>query len=283
MSERDLAFQRVAILGLGVMGGSLARALSALPRGPAVLGWSPNATEANAALTAGALDEVSPSPEAAVEGADLVVLAAPLDACLSLMERLAPHLVGGRTLTDVASLKEPLARAATTLGLGDRWVGSHPMCGSADSGFASSRRDLFEDARVWLCAPEEARDHVPAVRRFWVSLGAVTAPIDAGDHDRLMALVSHLPQLTANALAATLEAAGVEPGEMGPGGRDMTRLAGSSPGVWRDILARAPMELPGHLRSTADRLLDLAALVEKGDVDALVRWLSESHAWRTGA
>jgi prephenate dehydrogenase len=265
------------------MGGSLARALREDPRGPTVLGWSPDPAEAAEALAAGAVHEAVPEPEDAAENADLVVLAAPVAACVSLMGTLAPLLVGGRLVTDVASLKAPTARAAASLGLGDRWIGSHPMCGSTESGFGASRSDLFADARVWMCAHEEARPHLPALRRFWVSVGAVTAPIEAVAHDALMARVSHLPQLVANALAATLEAADVGPEDLGPGGRDMTRLAASSPGMWRDILAEAPAELPGLLRDTADHLADLADLLENGRLDALVRWLRESREWRTGS
>ncbi|HSG08499.1 MAG TPA: prephenate dehydrogenase/arogenate dehydrogenase family protein [Longimicrobiales bacterium] len=282
MSEGHVPFGRVGILGLGVMGGSLARALSALPDGPTVVGWSPDPADADAALEAGIVTHLATGPEAAAEASDLLVLAAPLAACLTLMEAVAPHLLGQRLVTDVASLKAPLAESAHDLGLDDRWVGSHPMCGSADSGFGAARPDLFLDAKVWLCAHEPARGHLPALRRFWISVGAVTAPIAPLAHDRLMGRISHLPQLTANALAATLEAAGVRPGDLGPGAADMTRLAGSSPDMWGDLLARAPVELPDHLRDTADRLRDLADLVERGEVEALVRWMAGSRVWRTG-
>lgn len=282
MSEMEIPFRTVGILGLGVLGGSLARALGALPGGPRVVGWSPDPSEVEAALAAGALDERSGGPEAAAEAVDLLVLAAPLEACLALMEQTAPHLRHGAVVTDVASLKGSLADTVHTLGLRDQWVGCHPMCGSAESGFGASRADLFVDARIWLCAHQEAHRHLPAMRRFWVALGAVTAPVDPEAHDALMARVSHLPQLTANALAAVLEQAGVSPGDLGPGARDMIRLAGSSPAMWRDILAHAPRELPDSLRATAGRLTALADLLESGDLDAVARWMSESRDWRSG-
>ena len=280
MSEKRLPFERVGILGLGVMGGSLARALRALPEGPTVVGWSPDEGEVAAALEMGAIHEAAPGPEAAAQAGDLVVLAAPLSACLTLMERVAPHLVGPRLLTDVASLKAPLADAAAELDLRERWVGSHPMCGSADSGFAASRPDLFEDAKVWLCSHAEARQHLAAMRRFWVSVGAVTGPVEPEAHDSLMARVSHLPQLTANALAATMEKAGLHQVDLGPGAREMTRLAGSAPEMWSDILAHAPAELAGHLRDTAYNLRKLATLVERGDLEALAAWMERSRAWK---
>lgn len=282
MGEMTPPFRTVGILGLGALGGSLARALTALPRRPRVLGWSPDASDVEAARVAGALDEASDGPEATAAAVDLLVLAAPLEACLTLMEQSAPHLGVDTLVTDVASLKGPLARTAAVLGLRSRWVGCHPMCGSAETGFGASRADLFTDARVWLTAHPEAHDRLPAMRRFWVSLGAVTAPVEPADHDALMARVSHVPQLTANALAAFLDDAGVGPEALGPGGRDMTRLAGSSPGVWRDILAHAPPELAGYLRDTADRLAELADLVEQGDLDALARWMAASREWRRG-
>jgi prephenate dehydrogenase len=264
------------------MGGSLARALRGLARPPEVVGWSPDAGEVRAAMAARALDQDAPDPEAAARAADLVVLAAPLGACIDLVARLAPELPPATILTDVASLKAPMARAARAAALEDRWIGSHPMCGSADSGFAASRADLYHDARVWLCAHEAAGPHLPALRRFWVSVGGVTAPMDPDGHDALMARVSHLPQLVANALASVLADAGVDPADLGPGARDMTRLAGSSPDVWRDLLAAAPEELPRRLRDAARAVEELAELLDAGDVDAVARRMAETRAWRRG-
>lgn len=279
---KAVPFQRVAVLGLGALGGSVARALASQSPGPVVLGWAPDADQVAAALGVGAIHQALATPETCAAEADLVVLAAPMGACVELMKRLAPHLPPDAVVTDVASLKAPLAAAAERWGLQNRWVGGHPLCGTADSGFGASRADLFTGARVWTCAHADAQHHVASVHEFWASVGAEPASTDPVSHDALMAPVSHLPQLTANALAAVLREAGVTPAALGPGGLDMTRLAGSSPDMWRDILTHATSELPGHLRSLSAQLERLAQLVEQGNMEALAMWMSETRSWRQG-
>jgi prephenate dehydrogenase len=273
-------FDTVAILGLGVMGGSLARGLAELSERPRVVGWSPSSEERETALGAGALDAAPADMRAAVRDADLVVLAAPLDASCALVTEVAAAAPQRATLSDVASLKAPLVRAAEEARVSQRWVGCHPMAGSEESGFAASRPGLYRGARVWTVATRAAASRVPAVHAFWRSLGASPAEIDAEEHDRLMALVSHLPQLTANALACVLMESKVRPEQLGPGGRDTTRLAGSSAELWRDLLAHASPELARGLRelsSTAGRIADM---LERNDVDALADMMRATRTWR---
>ena len=155
------------------------------------------------------------------------------------------------------------------------------MAGSHESGFWASRADLFTGARVWIVGDEVADDlHVTRVSRLWTSLGATPTPIGAEEHDRLMARVSHVPQLVANALAAVLADAGISATELGPGARDMTRLASSSAEVWGDLLRHATPEVPETLRSVAETLERLAQLVEDHDAVALDRVMRETRSWR---
>ena len=273
-------FASVAVLGLGVMGGSLARALSALPVRPRVIGWSPRREEREAALAAGGVDEAPSDWRDAVHGADLVVLAAPLGASCDLMAGVAEAAPARATLSDVASLKAPLARAATAAGVAERWVGCHPMAGSEESGFEASRPDLYFGARVWTVACSEAADRVPQVHALWRSLGARPAEIDADEHDRLMARVSHLPQLTANALATVLMEANIRPEQMGPGGRDTTRLAGSNADLWQDLLEHASPELAKGLRELASTAERMADMLERKDMDELADMMRATRAWR---
>jgi len=277
--ERPLG--RVAILGLGLMGGSLARAISDLELADRVTGWSPESTERDAALTAGALTFAAAEWPQAVSDADLIVVAAPLEATRTLLEQLGGEAPVGATLTDVAGLKRPVADVVRDAGLLNRWVGSHPMAGSHESGFWASRADLFAGARVWTVCDDLADEvHQARVRRLWVSLGAKPAPIGAEEHDRLMAHVSHVPQLVANALAAALADANVDPSELGPGAREMTRLAASSPEVWGDLLRHAPPEVSEALRSVAQTLERLAELVDQGDSAGLDRAMRDTRSWR---
>ncbi|MEQ8331189.1 MAG: prephenate dehydrogenase/arogenate dehydrogenase family protein [Longimicrobiales bacterium] len=270
--------RRVAVLGLGVMGGSLVRALARRTGGPAVAGWSPDPAERQAARAEGALDEAPGSWQDAVHGADLVVLAAPLADTCDLLGRLPPHLDAGAVVTDVASLKAPVVRAARSAGLEDRFAGSHPMTGSESRGFDASRAELYDGAPVWVVPGGEAA--TAAVAAFWRALGAAPTSIDAEAHDRLMALVSHLPQLAATALADTLADRGVSAGALGPGGRDTTRLAASNPEMWRDILAHAPPESAAGLRALAGALDGLADALEAGDVDHLTMVMARTAAWK---
>jgi prephenate dehydrogenase len=276
-------FGTVAVLGLGAMGGSLARALSALQDAPRVVGWAPVGSERDAAANAGAVQSTPTEWREAVAGADLVVLAAPLGACCELLDGLAEATSPEATLSDVASLKAPIQRAAAEAGLLDRWVGAHPMAGTEESGFGASRADLYDGARVWTVADASAEERVPSVHALWRSIGARPEEIDAREHDRLMALASHLPQLVSNALASVLARSEIKPDDLGPGGSDMTRLAGSSPSIWHDLLEHAAPELAGGLDELAEMSKKVAHMLRCGDLDAIERLMSETREWSQGA
>lgn len=277
-SERPLG--RVAVLGLGVMGGSVARAISGLGLAQRVTGWAPESTERDAALTARAVTLAAAEWHEAVADADLVVVAAPLKATVQLLQALPDRIGESTVVTDVASLKVPVAEVVARVGLSGRWVGSHPMAGSEASGFWASRSDLFEGARVWTVSDGASSAARAATDRLWTSVGARPRGIDASEHDRLMAMASHLPQLTANALAIVLEQSGIAPGQLGPGGSDATRLAGSSPAMWMDLLEQASPPLIGGLRSLSYTLERLADLIERGDLDSVERVMRQTRAWK---
>jgi prephenate dehydrogenase len=263
------------------MGGSLLRDLGA--RGTAELrGWSPEPAERKAAAAAVDGLVAEPSWEAAVEGAELVVLAVPLSTTVELLPRVASR-VSDAHLTDVASLKAPVQVAARRADLADRWVGSHPMAGSEGRGFDASRAGLYQAARVWTVAAPQAGAAARGVARLWRSVGAEPEDVAAEEHDRLMALASHLPQLTANALASVLLEAGVAATELGPGGADMTRLAGSSTRMWRDLLAQAPPELPAALRALSRALAEISGSLHSGAVDEVVARMERTARWKDGS
>jgi prephenate dehydrogenase len=277
-------FARIAILGLGAMGGSLAKALSALGgEAPSLVGWSPREEERSAAVEAGAVSEAPSSWEEAVEDAALVVVAAPLDATCRLLKELAEATSPDTLVTDVASLKVPVARAASAAGLDARWVGSHPMTGSEESGFTASRTDLYAGARVWTVAAPEAAAAVRDVEALWRSLGSRPEPIQPEEHDRLMALASPLPQLVSNVLASVLDQGGVPRDRLGPGGADMTRLSASGAVMWRDILEHASPQLIAGLRRVARTSDELAHVLERGDLDRVEDLMNATRAWSRGS
>jgi len=228
--------RRVGVVGLGLMGGSLARALAA--RGVRVLGFDRDQASLDAAVAEGMVHEALDDSLAGVERADVVVLATPVAATARLLTRLGDRLAGPSLIMDVASTKRSIVAAAEAAGLGPRYVGAHPLTGSHRSGWGASRASLFEEARVFLCpssstTPEALR----LAESFWRSLRAGVEVLDAETHDAQMAWRSHLPQAVSTALALTLRQANVTRSALGPGGRDMTRLAGGDPDLWTGIVS----------------------------------------------
>jgi prephenate dehydrogenase len=265
------------------MGGSLAKALRRHESPPEVIGWALDGGDLDGALQDGAIARRAESPEEVAGNADLLVLAVPLRATCDLVASLAPHLAADAVVHDLASLKVPVMEAAAAAGVADRWVGGHPMAGSELSGWAGARADLYSEARIWLTGDTAPAHAFGAVERFWEGLGARPSPIDAGAHDERMALASHLPQLTANLLGSLLAEAGLAAGDLGPGGRDTTRLAASGPDMWLDILAFASPALTGALRDLARRSAELADQLEGGQEPRVRELMEGSRAWRRDA
>jgi len=273
-------FGRVAIVGLGLMGGSLARALKGLPNPPHIRATSRTPEDIQAGMDAGALDGGAEGHEELLRDRDLVVYATPIKATLSLMEEHRPFLHPGTVITDLVSLKEPVLSRVRELGLQDRFVGSHPMVGGTGSGFSHSREGLFGDARVWLVPGAEGDSVIlEAIRTFWLALGARPAQLQAEEHDAAMAWVSHLPQLASNALALALRRNGLRHSDLGSGGRDMTRLAGSGPEMWRDLLEAAPEALPHALGTLEKTLSELRESLLEGDLDRVAKSMDETRGW----
>ena len=164
-----------------------------------------------------------------------------------------------------------------------RFIGSHPMAGGEATGFDGGRPDLFDDAQVWLCAdPPLDPSRSARLEAFWRALGASPTWAEPDIHDELMVRVSHLPQLVSNALALALEVAGVAPADLGPGGRDMTRLAASSPATWADLIEHRATDAAKLLRELGVQVGDLAARLEAGDVEAVSELMARTRDWRTG-
>ncbi len=271
-------FQRLAVLGLGLLGGSVA--LAARRRGVAVTvaGAARRADVRAAALERGAVDEAG-DPESAARGADLLVLATPLFAMPELVRRVAPLLAPGAIATDVGSVKGELASVLPgLLPAGVVYVGSHPMAGSHQSGFEHAREDLFAGA---ACVVTEAPD--PAARErvceFWRALGARVLLRDAASHDAEVAWMSHLPHALAFAFAGALRRAPARAHEVaGAGFRDFTRIAHSEPELWADILTANRKALSAPLQAAGEALAELGRAIEGNDAEALERLLGAARA-----
>jgi len=282
-AQEGFPFKRVAIVGPGLMGGSLALALKKLPDPPHIRALSRDPEEIRLGVRAGALDEGATDPEGLLWDRDLVAYATPLEATLLLMEEHREFLQPRTLVTDLVSLKIPILRKAADLDLQDRFVGSHPMVGGTGSGFSAASGDLYSGARVWLVPGESGpSSSVESIRAFWSTLGAFPVEIGPEEHDVAMTWVSHLPQLTSNALALTLKRGGYLPRDLGSGGRDMTRLAGSGPEMWRDLIGRAPESVIEALGDLEMALGELRTLLRQRDVEGVVARMEETRDWMGG-
>jgi prephenate dehydrogenase len=274
----------LTVIGLGAIGGSLAwqARLAGIPR---VVGVSASRAEGVQALQTSAITELADSPAKAVRGAELVVLAVPVQATLELIGRLRPVLESGALLTDVCSVKSPVLARATAEGLGDRFAGGHPLAGTHASGFGAARPDRLRGCVVYVCETGTPGGDQAArrVMSFWEQvLEAQPVLIDAAAHDRQLAWTSHLPQAVASALAKALGDRGLAGVSFGTGARDTTRLAASSPDMWIDILLYNRAALVEALEATEHSLADLRSLVAAGDADGLRAYLAAAQRFREG-
>lgn len=269
---------RVAIVGLGLMGGSLARALKRLPEPPRIRASTAEPAVVEQALADGVADEVTSDPRTILDDADLVVYATPVGVTVELLAAHRDFVRADATIIDLGSVKVPVLDAARGAGLADRFVGCHPMCGSERSGYAASDAVMFTGATTWIVP---AADSAPAERvtALWRGIGAVPSRIDAQAHDRLVAWTSHLPQILSSALGGALAEASFRPDALGPGGKDMTRLARSPSALWTDILIRNRVMLDAPLTELRARLGAFADAIADADAVRIERLLAAAREW----
>ncbi len=272
---------RIAVLGVGLIGGSIG--LAARERLDAeVVGWSRNRATLDRALELGAIERAASSPEDACPGAEAVFCCAPV-AALAQQVRAALRASGPETVvTDAGSTKRKLVAEH---GADERFIGGHPLAGAETAGVENARADLFEGAR-WYLTPTERSSGLlyDRLQRLITGLGARPQAIDAEAHDRLMATVSHLPHVIANVLAAEAAAELIRDSErlpeVGPSFRDSTRVAGSNPAIWGDIFASNREAIADAIDALGARLNDAAELLRAGDREAVTSWHAQAGADR---
>jgi len=274
---------RVALLGTGLIGGSLAAGLKRHGLCDRVVGYS--AGDAARALELGLVDEVATSPEAAVAGCDTVVLAAPVSANCELLARIAPVLGGDVLVTDVSSVKMPVVAAAREH-FGShlpRFIPSHPIAGGERAGPEAADPSLFE-GRVVILSPAGEADAAMLARlaAAWERLGAQVMRLAPDEHDRVYALVSHWPHAIAFGLAAAAARENVPQGLVGPGFADLTRIAASSPQLWADILLANAEPALAAAASVRRETEAIEAAVRAGDRATLIGLLEAGARWRNG-
>ncbi|TYO95568.1 prephenate dehydrogenase [Desulfallas thermosapovorans] len=271
-----------AIIGVGLIGGSLGLAMSERQLVGHIRGVDVNRENLDMALAAGAIHQAAALPDA-VTGAELVILAAPVGTTQELLKSMKPFLKPGAVITDVGSTKKSVVQQAEAL-IGDRFVGGHPMTGAETAGFSGADPFLFENA-FYLLTPtaQTNNDALETVRRLVQATGAVVMEMTPEEHDLITAAISHLPHFMAVSLVAAV--AGMSIGDkamaLAAGGfRDTTRIAAGSPPMWRDIFLsnrRQVLQTLEHLRGAMD---ELESALRRQDAEKLMQILSETSAIR---
>jgi prephenate dehydrogenase len=267
---------RIAVLGVGLIGGSIG--LAARRRLDAeVVGFDPDAARLERAVELGALDRGAGTAADAVGDAEVVFCAAPVGALPALVAEALVASGEEAVVSDVGSTKRSLIGGLAADPAAARFIGGHPLAGAETSGVENARAELLEGAR-WYLTPTDSSSglHYDRLQRAVADLGARPQAIDPETHDRVMATVSHLPHVLANVLvqqaAAALSEESERLPEVGTSFRDTTRVAGANPAIWGDIFATNREAVAAEIDAVGERLRDAAALIRAGDERAVAEW-----------
>ena len=279
-------FDKVTIVGVGLLGGSLGRALRERKLAARVIGCVRRSGSIAECRRARAVDAATLNFADGVADAGLVVLCTPIAQMIPLFKQLLPHLKHGAIVTDVGSVKGGVTRELESLAAkaGVHFVGSHPMAGSERMGVLASRADLYDGA-VCVVTPTKKtnRRAVLAVERLWKSVGARVLRLSPEAHDQLVARSSHLPHLLAVQLVNHVLSGKSAPDQAAlcaTGFRDTTRIASGSPEMWRDIAIANRGNLAKVLDQFIGELRSLQKLVRTGDEKALTRFFEQAKKLR---
>lgn len=259
-------FGTVAILGPGLLGGSLALALAERGLAQRLMIYARSPHRLDEIRLAGVDAELTQNPSEAVREADVIVLCVPIEAMHGLVREFRDALKPTALVTDVGSVKGSVDRDLAPL-LEDRaqWIGSHPMAGSEQAGFAAARANLFDGATVILTPTKQThREAKHRAEKFWTALGARLVEISPEKHDKMVAAVSHIPHLLASALVNHV----IKHGDLdlaAGGFRDTTRVAAGSATLWNEILLANRHAVAAQLGFLLDELKTLQEALEKGD------------------
>ena len=266
----SLKFQQMTVIGVGLIGGSLARAAREKGLVARVVGAGRSRENLEKALSLGVVDRIETDHREAVRGSDLVVVCTPVQAAVDIVRNILPAMEQNAVLTDVGSVKGPFVRAIEEMDLDTiRFVGGHPIAGTEHSGVEASFSTLYENHRTILTpTASSSPEAVEALKALWEGVGAHVDIIEPERHDRILADISHLPHLVAYALVNMALDGGGVPYAAG-GFRDFTRIASSNPEMWRDISLDNREALLDSLTAFEETLADLRRAVEVRDGEAL--------------
>ena len=289
MSKPAALFNRVALIGVGLIGSSIARAAKAQGAAGSIVATARSAATRKRVAELGIADQVVETNAAAVEGADLVIISIPVGACGPVAKEIAPHLKAGAIISDVGSVKGSVVRdMAPHLPKNVHFVPAHPVAGTEYSGPDAGFAELFVN-RWCILTPPEGTDPkaVEKLAEFWRLIGANVETMAPDHHDLVLAVTSHLPHLIAYTIVGTADELQTvtrsEVLKFSAGGfRDFTRIAASDPTMWRDIFIAnkdAVLEMLGRFN---EDIAGLTKAIRKGDGDALFEHFTRTRAIRKG-
>ncbi len=279
---------KLVIIGVGLIGGSFALALRQAGMVQHIIGIGRNQKNMHSALERGVIDETTMDYATALNDADLVFLAMPVGQTELIMTNIAPHLSSRTIVTDAGSTKQDVIAAAIKHLKSEHianFVPGHPIAGTENSGVAAAQVDLYQGKHVVLTPLEQTRSHViETVTQLWQACGAKVSIMPADEHDQILAITSHLPHILAFTMMRYLHHSTGNSESLlrfaGSGFRDFTRIAGSSPEMWRDICLANRDELLKQIDAYQAELKAVQQLIEEKDQDELEQIFYQARAIR---
>lgn len=277
-------FKQITILGPGLLGASLAMAVKARGLAPRVATWSRRPESRAKCLNRDWCDAVLETPEAAVEGSDLVIICTPVQTIVPLLEQIRPALSESALVSDVGSTKSLICREARSAleGHSATFLGSHPMAGSEQAGMEYAQPDLFEKAACILTPLDNTpTTAIAQLDAFWEALGMVVSTVSPEKHDEIVAHISHLPHLLASTLCSYLATQDKNWRNLAGGGlRDTTRVASGDPQLWKQILEQNSDEVLRAIDGFEQELQQLKAALLNKDSMGVIKHLEHGKTYR---
>ncbi len=283
MAEK-IFFERASIIGVGLIGGSIARALKNHKLAGAIVGAGRTQKNLQTALDLGIIDQAAP-PEESVKNADIVFLCGPVLSIIPTLEKIAPFVKEGAIVTDAGSSKaEITGRAEKIAGKKFHFVGSHPIAGTEKSGAAASSNTLFENNKCIITPTQKTdNDAREKVEKLWRAIGMDTVIMDAKTHDEIFSAVSHLPHMVVYALVNAVSDLN-EDGDlikfMAGGFKDFTRIASSPPEMWADVALSNSEFVSKHIGMVKEQLEKIESAIKAGDKKRLMEIFEKSTEFR---
>ncbi|HTW93876.1 MAG TPA: prephenate dehydrogenase [Tepidisphaeraceae bacterium] len=267
-----MPFNRIGIVGVGLLGGSIGLAVKAALKHCAVIGYDNRTPTLDRGKRVGAIDVAAESLEQLAGESDLLILCTPVSVFEGVLKQISTNTSPVAVVTDVGSTKGSVVDLAGRLLPHPRqFIGSHPMAGGEKGGIENARVDLLKDA-VCILTPVGTSPVVEVVEEFWKSLGMRVSRLSPAEHDQIMAEVSHLPHAVAGALVRLQNVMGMS--LCGPGFRDVTRIASGNPELWRDIFLDNKMNLLSGISRFRTELGRFEQILVNGDREELRKWLA---------